>query len=148
MYYFGYCTFLNPKEAGRFFPNGKTVAKGYVANSNFSFRTVGERRERGWCHMDMTAAAWGGKTLGCVIEHDESKFVDYPDFLRVAVTVHGEDGNIYDCWTWILDDPGIPMKPPKNYWEHVDIGLDNYEFPADYKQAIYDMYNASADCPE
>lgn len=148
MYYFGYCTFLNPVEMKRFFPNGKIVSKGYVQNCSIAFCASGERTDRGWCHLDLTPSAWGKRALGIVIEHGPEQFVDYPDFKRIAITVHGEDGKVYDCWTWILDNPGMAMKPPKAYWNHVSTGLKHYEFSEEDSKNVIDVYDAAAECPE
>lgn len=146
MYYFGYCTWLKELEMKRFMPKGKFVAKGYYENSIIGFQAVGDRTDRGWCHLDITPSAWGQRTYGAVVEHDEEYFVDYPDFMRIAITVYGDDGKMYDCWTYVLENPGKAMKPPEAYWKNVRDGLVELEFSKDYRKIVADIYNNASDC--
>ena len=108
MHYFAYCTWLHDAELRRFFPEAKLLTKGYAANHRLQFHAAGERTDRGWCHFNSSADAWGNKCLGLVFEHPEKHFdEDYDDFERCAVTVHGDDGKTYDCWTYRMTRPGV-----------------------------------------
>lgn len=149
MYYFAYCTWLHDIEVGRYMPEAKAVTKGHAANHALRFHAAGERTDRGWCHLSSVApVAWGRKALGVVFEHDPKYFEeDYDDFERFALTVHGDDGKTYDCWTYRMTSPGQPMRPPNFYWEHIPAGLKQWEFPAEYIEQVQAVFDAAAPCP-
>ncbi len=149
MHYFGYCTWLDDPELRRFMPAAKAITTGKAANHRLQFHAAGSRTDRGWCHLSSAApTAWGTACLGVVFEHDPKHFEeDYDDFERCAVTVQGDDGKVYDCWTYRLITPGIAMRPPNFYWEHIPAGLKAWNFPEDYVQSVLDTYNAAAECP-
>ncbi|AKR56898.1 gamma-glutamyl cyclotransferase [Devosia sp. H5989] len=149
MYYFGYCTWLNPPELKRFMPEAKPITIAEAANHRLLFHAAGDRKDRGWCHFSSVAPdAWGTNALGVVFEHNADLFdEDFDDFERCAVTVKGRDGKTYDCWTYRLSSPGIAMRPPNFYWQHIPDGMKHWEFPADYIQSVLDTYNAASECP-
>ena len=148
MHYFAYCTWLHDAELRRFFPEAKLLTKGYAANHRLQFHAAGDRNDRGWCHFNGSADAWGNKCLGLVFEHPEKHFdEDYEDFERCAVTVHGDDGKAYDCWTYRMTRPGIPMRPPNFYWQHIPDGLAEHGFPKAYVDSVLATYEAAAPCP-
>ena len=143
MHYFAYCTWLNDPELRRYFPEAKLVTKGYAANHRLQFHAAGERTDRGWCHFNSAADAWGNKCLGVVFEHPEKHFdEDYDDFERCAVTVHGDDGKVYDCWTYRMTRPGVPMRPPNFYWQHIPDGMKAHGFPQPYVDSVLATYEA------
>lgn len=148
MYYFGYCTWLHTPEIKRFFPEYRMVTRGYAANHRLEFRTAGDRRDRGWCHLADVRDAWGKKTLGIIVEHPEEYFTEeFDDFDRCFLTVHGDDGKAYDTWTYRLTTPGIAMRPPNYYWQHIPDGMKELNFPADYVAEVMATFNAAAECP-
>lgn len=148
MLYFAYCTWLNAPELARYFPTAKAITKGYAANHRLEFHAAGTRTDRGWCHLNSAASAWGNKCLGVVFEHPEHHFTeDYDDFERCAVTVYGDDGKQYDCWTYRLVTPGVAMRPPNFYWQHIPDGLKNWEFPQSYIDSVLATFEAAAPCP-
>ncbi|CAK7260503.1 MULTISPECIES: gamma-glutamylcyclotransferase family protein [unclassified Shinella] len=148
MYYFAYCTWLHDIEIARFMPEAKPVTKAYAANHALRFHAAGDRTDRGWCHFLGTADAWGERAEGVVFEHDDTHFSeDYDDFERCCVTVHGEDGKQYDCWTYRLIRPGIAMRPPNFYWEHIPTGLKQWNFPPEYIAKVQAVFDAAAECP-
>jgi len=148
MYYFAYCTWLNPPELARYFPKAAFVTKGYAANHRLEFHAADQRADRGWCHFNSSADAWGNDCQGVVFEHPEHHFdEDYDDFERCAVTVHGDDGKSYDCWTYRMTRPGVPMRPPNFYWQHIPDGLKHWGFPQDYIASVLATYEAAAPCP-
>lgn len=148
MYYFAYCTWLDPDEMKRFMPAAKPVTKGRVANHALAFHAAADRTDRGWCHLSNTAAAWGRSVLGVVFDHEPRHFdEDYDDFERCCVTVYGDDGRCYDCWTYRLVTPGIPMRPPNFYWDHIPKGLKHWGFPQSYIDEIRAVFDAAAPCP-
>lgn len=148
MYYFGYCTWLHSPEIKRFFPQYRIVTKGYAANRKLEFRTAGSRHDRGWCHLADIGEAWGVNCLGIVVEHPPEYFKeDFDDFDRCFLTVHGDDGKVYDCWTYRLTAPGSPMRPPNYYWQHIPDGLKELAFPQDYIDTVVATYDAAAECP-
>src|SRR6187397_226481 len=101
MLYFGYCTWLHDVELRRYFPEHRIVTTGYAANHKLEFRAARGREDRGWCHLSDIGDAWGQHALGIVVEHPARHFEeDYDDFERCFVTVHGDDGKTYDCWTY------------------------------------------------
>ena len=61
--------------------------------------------------------------------------------------MEGDDGKVYHCWTYRLITPGIAMRPPNFYWEHIPAGLKTWKFPQAYVQSVLDTYNAAAECP-
>ncbi len=148
MYYFGYCTWLHGAELHRYFPDCEIVTKGYAANHKLEFRSAGARRDRGWCHLADTHDAWGTKTLGIVVKHPEKHFgEDYDDFERCFLTIRGDDGKAYDCWTYRLSQPGEPMRPPNFYWQHIPDGMAELGFPKDYVDSVLATFHAAAECP-
>jgi len=150
MYYFGYCTFLNDEERKKYLPEAKFVTKGYVANHKVVFHAAGNREDRGWCHLANNGDAWGHKAFGLIYQHDSKFFeeADYEDFEKCYVTVYGEDGKIYDCWTLRMSNPGIEMRPPNFYWENVPKGLNDWEFPEEYIQLVVKTFNEAKPCPD
>ena len=148
MHYFAYCTWLNDPELRRYFPEAKLVTTGYAANHRLQFHAAGERTDRGWCHFNSAADAWGNKCLGVVYEHPEKHFdEDYDDFERCAVTVHGDDGKFYDCWTYRMTRPGVPMRPPNFYWQHIPDGMKAHGFPQPYVDSVLKTFEDAAPCP-
>lgn len=148
MYYFAYCTWLNPPELQRYFPEAKFVTKAYAANHRLQFHAAAKRSDRGWCHLNDVGVAWDRNALGLVFTHEERHFEeDYDDFERCFLTVHGDDGKAYDCWTYRMTDPGMAMRPPNFYWQHIPDGMKHWQFPADYVAEVLAMYEAAAPCP-
>ncbi|WP_199085836.1 gamma-glutamylcyclotransferase family protein [Bosea sp. ASV33] len=148
MYYFAYCTWLDPVEMKRYEPDAKVVAKGYAANHAIRFHAAADRADRGWCHFLNTAEAAGNKCLGVVFELSPERFTeDYDDFERCCVTVYGDDGKMYDCWTYRLIRPGVAMRPPNFYWHHIPTGMKHFGFPQDYIDKVLATYEAAAPCP-
>lgn len=148
MYYFAYCTWLHDIEIARYWPTAKPITKGYAANHAIRFHAAGDRTDRGWCHFDNTAAAWGDKALGVVFEHPPEGFnEDYDDFERCCMTVYGDDGKMYDCWTYRLIRPGIAMRPPNFYWDHIPAGMKQWDFPAQYQAKVQAEFDSAAECP-
>jgi hypothetical protein len=148
MYYFAYCTWLNDPELRRYFPEARQVTQAVARNHRLEFHAAAGRSDRGWCHFNSSAAAWGHDCLGVVFEHPEHHFEeDYDDFERCAVTVHGDDGKAYDCWTYRMTNPGVAMRPPNFYWEHIPAGMKNHGFPQAYVDQVLAMYEACAPCP-
>ena len=111
MYYFAYCTWINAPEIKRYMPKCRKITKAYAANYRLEFHAAAGREDRGWCHLNGLPDAWGEKALGLVFE-DDGLTDDYDDFERFAITVHGDDGKSYDCWTYRMTTPGKPMRPP------------------------------------
>ena len=148
MYYFAYCTWLNDPEIKRYWPDCKPLVKGHAANYRLQFHAAAGRSDRGWCHLNGVSDAWGHKALGVVVEHDPKYFgEDYDDFERFALTVHGDDGKTYDCWTYRMSNPGTAMRPPNFYWQHIPDGLKSEGFPAEYIAKVQAEYDAAAPCP-
>jgi len=148
LYYFAYCTWLNDPEIRRYWPNVKAITKGYAANHRLQFHAAGDRSDRGWCHLNGVSDAHGVNALGVVFQHEPHQFnEDYDDFERFFLTVHGDDGKAYDCWTYRLSDPGMAMRPPNFYWEHIPTGLKAWQFPAEYIASVQATFDAAAPCP-
>jgi hypothetical protein len=148
MYYFGYCTWLEDAELRKYFPEAKAVTKAKAHNWKIEFRTAGNRRDRGWCHL-ANVDTLGKRAQGIVFEVDEKHLKDdFEDFDIVFLTVYGDDGKMYDCFTYILSDPGIPMRPPKYYWSHIPNGLVEQAFPNEYRNEVQAIYDSAAECPD
>lgn len=147
MFYFAYCTWLNDPEIRRYIPSCKLITKAYAANYRLQFHAAGDRKDRGWCHLNGVMDAWGEKCLGAVFEDTSGFAEDYDDFERFALTVYGDDGKTYDCWTYRLITPGIAMRPPNFYWQHIPDGLRAMDFPADYIAKVQAVFDAAAECP-
>jgi drug/metabolite transporter (DMT)-like permease len=149
MYYFGYCTWLDPAELAKYFPEARLVTRAVARNWKVEFRAAGDRRDRGWCHLNNIGAAFGSDTLGLVFEVEDARLKDdFDDFDIVYLTVHGDDGNAYDCFTYVLSDPGVPMRPPNYYWSHVPRGLRAMDFPARYIEHVEQTYADALACPD
>jgi hypothetical protein len=147
MYYFGYCTFLNEPEQRHYLPRARPVTKGYAANSKVEFRGQVGRTDRGWCHIDNGPAARGVNAHGVVFEHPAADFeVDFDGFERYFLTVYGEDGKTYDCWTLRLSAPAERVRPPNFYWQHVPAGLKAWDFPEHVASQVLAEYEAAKPC--
>ena len=148
MYYFGYCTWLDEPELHKYFPEATLVARAQANNHRVEFRAAGQRTDRGWCHLANGPDAYGAVTMGLVYEvADEHIKDEFEDFDIVHLTVHGDERG-YDCFTYILSEPGIPMRPPKFYWKHIPDGLRAWKFPASYQAAVGSTYDLAAPCPD
>ncbi len=148
MHYFAYCTWLRDGELRKYVPEAKYVTKAKAHNRRVEFRASDDRTDRGWCHL-ADVDAWGFDTQGIVYEVDDARLKDdFDDFDIVAVTVHGDDGKTYDCFTYNLTRPGIPMRPPHYYWRHIPEGLEEQNFPEDYKAKVMEIFDSAAECPD
>lgn len=148
MYYFAYCTWLSDAELRKYVPEAKFVTKAKAHNWQIQFRAASGREDRGWCHLH-NMNSWGFVTQGMVFEvNDDRVNDDFDDFGIIAITVHGDDGKAYDCFTYDLLQPGIPMRPPNFYWRHVPEGLAEQNFPADYVATVNDIFNKASPCPD
>jgi hypothetical protein len=149
MFYFCYCTFFDEEELKVYAPNAVFVTKAKAVNHRVEFRAASDRNDRGWCHLNDTASARGYTALGLVyMFSEEASAADFDDFERAFMTVRGDDGNIYDCFTWRLSDPGIPMRPPNYYWEHIPKGLKAWNMPEEYITLVQKTFDEAAPCPE
>ncbi len=149
MYYFAYCTWLEDAELRRYVPEARLVTPAVAKNHRVEFRAAGDRRDRGWCHLSNIGRAYGQETQGMVFEVDDSHLHDdFEDFDIIYITVHGADGVAYDCYTYGLSRPGIPMRPPNFYWRHIPAGLAEHGFPAEYRALIQATYEEAAPCPD
>jgi hypothetical protein len=149
MHYFGYCTWLSDAELRKYVPEARLITRATAHNHRVEFRAAGDRQDRGWCHLSNKGDAYGKQTLGLVFEVADSRLNDiFDDFDIVYLTVHGDDGVAYDCFTYVLSNPGIPVRPPNYYWQHIPDGLKEQSFPADYVNDVMATYQAAAPCPD
>lgn len=149
MYYFGYCTYLLESELRKYLPEAVVVTKAKALNHQIQFRAAGERTDRGWCHLADRGPVYGKSTQGIVFEVDDSRIHDdFDDFDIVYLTVHGDDGKPYDCFTYALSNPGIRMRPPRFYWARVPDGLSEQGFPTEYQQEVQQIFDEAAECPD
>ena len=148
MLYFGYCTFLYKQELNRYMPEAVIVTKGYATNRRLEFRTAGDRRDRGYCHLSDGGDSWGVNALGIIVRHPDKYFDDqYDDFRKCFLTVRGDDGKTYDCWTFVLSRPGILMRPPDFYWQYIQDGMAELRFPQGYVDSVVNAYKTAEPCP-
>ncbi|MFT4028640.1 MAG: hypothetical protein QM675_02090 [Protaetiibacter sp.] len=149
MYYFGYCTYLLEAELRKYLPEAKAVTRATAANHQIQFRAAGAREDRGWCHLADRGPVYGKSAQGIVFEVDDTRNKDeFDDFDIVYLTVNGEDGKAYDCFTYVLSNPGIRMRPPRYYWERVPNGLAEQDFPAEYRAEVQAIFDEAAECPD
>ncbi|MFT4306986.1 MAG: hypothetical protein QM604_08860 [Microbacterium sp.] len=86
---------------------------------------------------------------GIVYEVDDARVNDdFDDFDIIFLTVKGEGGNYYDCFTYVLWQPGKPMRPPRYFWERVPAGFEEQGFPKEYIDTIWATFNECAECPD
>lgn len=144
MRYFGYCTFLNEPELRTYLPEAVALTKGHAANHKVEFRGQVGLTERGWCHINNGPDAKGFQAHGVVFEHPAADFdVDFPGFERYFLTVYGEDGNTYDCWTYRLSNPMDHVRPPDFYWHHVPAGLSAWDFSEEVANGLLAEYESA-----
>jgi hypothetical protein len=149
MYYFGYCTYLLESELRKYLPEARLITKAHVANHRIQFRAAGDRTDRGWCHLADRGTALGGLARGMVFEVDDARVNDhFDDFDIVYLTVAGDDGSYYDCFTYVLSNPGIRMRPPRYYWERVPAGFSEQGFPQAYLDEIQQTFEEAEECPD
>jgi hypothetical protein len=149
MFYFVYCTWLDELELRRYAPDARFVTKARVANCKVEFRAVKGRNDRGWCHLSDISDARGEVVYGLVyILSEKESGADYDDFERCFLTVRGDDGNIYDCFTYRLTEPGVAMRPPDYYWRHIPKGAAAWNFPSEYQAKLRRTYDEALPCPD
>jgi hypothetical protein len=149
VYYFGYCTWLDEPELRRYQPEAKLVTRAVARNHKVEFRAAGSRTDRGWCHLSNVGDAYGAETVGLVYECDDARLQDdFDDFEIIYLTVMGDDGKFYDCFTYVLSQPGALMRPPKFYWNHIPVGMRKWTFPDSYINQVESTYGNAAECPD
>lgn len=149
MFYFAYCTWLDESELRRYVPKAIFVTKAKAVNHKVEFRAVKGRNDRGWCHISDVGDARGEVVYGPVYKLSEAESVgDYDDFERCFLTVRGDDGKIYDCFTYRLIEPGVKMRPPEYYGQHVHRGAKSWNFPLDYRAKLRKTYDEALPCPD
>jgi hypothetical protein len=149
MFYFAYCTWMDEKELRRYSPTAVFVTKARAVNHKVEFRAAGDRRDRGWCHLSDVGDARGEVTYGLVyMLPEQDSVVEFDDFDICYLTVRGDDGNIYDCFTYRLSHPGVPMRPPNFYWQHIPDGAKAWNLPAEAQAKLLATHNAALPCPD
>jgi hypothetical protein len=149
MYYFGYCTYLLDDERRKYLPEARQITKAKAANHRIQFRAAGSNTDRGWCHLSDRGSALGATAQGMVYEvNDDRVNDDFDDFVIVYLTVKGDDGKYYDCFTYVLTDPGIAIRPPRYYWERVPAGFAEQKFPQEYQDELQRIFDEAAECPD
>lgn len=148
MYYLGYCTYLLESELRKYLPEAVALTKATAPNHQIQFRTAGQREDRGWCHL-ADVGTLGKTARGIVFEVNDDRVHDaFDDFDIVYLTVRGDDGKAYDCFTYVLSRPGKRMRPPRYYWERVPNGLVEQEFPVSYRDQVQQVFDEAAECPD
>lgn len=149
MFYFVYCTYYDEKELRKYSPKAVFVTKAKAVNVKVEFHAAGDRRDRGWCHLNDTGTARGEVTYGLVYMFpEEDSGVDFDDFDRCFLTVRGDDGNVYDCFTYRLNRPGVPMRPPNYYWRHIPEGARAWNLPPEYIEKLQKTFDSALPCPD
>jgi hypothetical protein len=149
MFYFAYCTYMDETELRRYAPTAFFVTKARAINHKAEFRAVKGRKDRGWCHLSDTGDAYGEVVYGLVYAFSEQESVaDFDDFERCFLTVRGDDGNVYDCFTYRLIEPGVAMRPPNFYWQHIPKGAAAWNLPAEYQAKLRKTYDQALPCPD
>jgi hypothetical protein len=149
MYYFGYCTYLLESELRKYLPEAERITKARAVNHQIQFRAAGDRDDRGWCHLADRGSTYGKVALGEVFEvNDDRVKDDFDDFDIVYITVEGDDGKTYNCFTYVLQQPGKRMRPPRYYWERVPSGFAEQGFPDEYIDSIQKTFDEAAECPD
>jgi hypothetical protein len=149
MFYFAYCTWLDESELRRYSQSARFMTQAKAVNHKVEFRAVKNRNDRGWCHLNNAGDALGEVVYGTVYAlSEEESMADYDDFERCYLTVHGDDGNIYDCFTYRLIEPGVAMRPPNYYWQHIPKGAAAWNFPSEYQAKLRKTYEGALPCPD
>lgn len=147
-YYFGWCTWMNSDELHRYWPEAKIIGKGYADNYRVLWMDASGRGDRGWCHLDNDTKSWGHVCEGIIAEVPKRYYGEqFDDFCCPALTVRGEDGKYYNCWTYTLGDPGQPMKAPYFYWDNCVAGLNEQGFGYEYIKEYLEEYTNAPDGP-
>jgi hypothetical protein len=143
--YFAYCTYMDPDLVGQKIRGGcDFVTKGTAVGHTLQFRTAGAR-DRGWCHISNGPDGEGQVCLGIIYEtNDRSRGSGFDHYERIFLTVHGEDGKTYDCYTSRLVAPGAPMALPDSEWEHVSAGMKRWGFPETYVSYVERLQREAA----
>lgn len=149
-YYFAYCTWLDPRLLKARAPSARVVTLGRAHNRRVEFRRSADLEgSKGWCHLSDTGDAWGRVAYGAVIA------MSPPRDARVFaanearfLTVHGDDGVVYDCWTYCLNDPGEPMRVPDYEWDHIVAGVEAWALPRSYAAELRATYDGAETCPD
>ncbi|MFT4029290.1 MAG: gamma-glutamylcyclotransferase family protein [Protaetiibacter sp.] len=148
MYYFAYGTLLLEEELRRALPEAARVTHASAVNHETQFRSVRGRSDRGWSHL-ADVGTFGKVARGEVLEvADERLGEQAPDYDLVFLTVLGDDGAHYDCFSYAMSDPGIRQRPPRYYWELVINGFKEQGFSAADLERLERMFDESAECPD
>ena len=113
MYYFGYCTWLT-------MPNCALHAEREPDHPGGRAKPPADSRRR---RPPIAAGAisttnvrmHGARCRGVVFEHENIHFRTIT-VTECTVTVIGDDGKTYDCWTYRLIAPGIPINRRSTTW--------------------------------
>ena len=144
--YFGYGTYLDDDESLFYLPGSKKIVTAVAKHRSFEFHAHEGRADRGYCHISDKIEAKDSLVHGIIFQHDPKYFVDYEGFERCFLTVYGDDGRMYECWTLRMTHPGLTVRPPLYYWEHISKGLVSCAFPDDYVKKIHNLYKDALPC--
>ncbi|MFT4215515.1 MAG: gamma-glutamylcyclotransferase family protein [Microbacterium sp.] len=148
MYYFAYGTLLLEEELRRNLPEAVRITHASARNHETQFRSVGGRADRGWSHLSHVDT-FGKTARGEVLDVAEERLGEHAaDYDLVFLTVLGDDGVHYDCFTYSMSDPGILQRPPRYYWELVIDGFAEQRFAEEDLERLRKMFDESAPCPE
>jgi hypothetical protein len=138
---------MDEPELRRFAPNAVFVTKAKAINHKVEFRAVKGRNDRGYCHISNAKNARGEVVYGLVYALTEAESVaEFDDFEQCFLTVRGDDGNVYDCFTQRMVEPGVAMRPPDYYVQHVIKGARAWDFPLEYQAKLQKTLDESSPC--
>lgn len=140
---------MDEPELRKYAPNATFVTKAKAVNHKVEFRAANGRKDRGWCHLSDVGDARGEVAYGLVYSFTETESVaDFDDFERFFLTVRGDDGNVYDCFSYRLIQPGVAMRPPDYYWKHIPDGAAAWKLPVEYQAKLRKTYEDALPCPD
>ncbi|MFT3797640.1 gamma-glutamylcyclotransferase family protein [Microbacterium sp.] len=148
MHYFAYGTLLLEEELRRSLPEARRVTHASAVNHETQFRSVRGRADRGWSHL-ADVDTFGMVARGEVLEVDDRRLSERaPDYDLLFLTVRGDDGVHYDCFTYAMSAPGIRQRPPRYYWDLVIDGFREQGFAQEDLDRLQTMFDESAECPD
>lgn len=147
-YYFAYGTYLDSTLLADRMPGAEIVTTARAVNRSLLFLSAAGGPRRGWCHLADRGEAWGKVAYGLVVSttaidsdrfgHNEARYL----------TVYGDDGATYECWTYCLQRPESAMRLPADEWEHICAGAAQWRLPDDYRDELVARHHAAAECSD
>lgn len=147
MQYFAYGTLLDSDYMRTFCPSAKAVGVMSLDGFEMDFAACSDPSRAG-CTLH---AAPGAKTLGVLYDlsdedmHRLEQLSGLPEGLWAAkpITVRDASGKTFNTVTFIVPNSSGPSAPADSYVAPIYRGIEEFEFPDDYKRRLREIIEAA-----